>query len=843
MGARTEVIRVLHVDDDPAFVDMAATFLEREDDRIEVVTATSAAEGLTVLDETHIDCVVSDHEMPGMNGIEFLERVRGAHGDRPFVLFTGKGSEEIASEAISVGVTDYVQKATGSEQYKILVNRIVNAVEAMRIRERAARQEHINALIREIDRRLVAADTVDEIESAVCRTLADATPFRFAWIGEPDSDSSEIRPRTSAGDANDYLDEVTLYYDERPRGQGPGGRALRTGELQVARIIQDDPTFEPWHDVVDRYGYESVAVVPLSYGEDHDGILALYADRPDAFDEIELSVIEELGETISRALEEAEIRRHLESRRLAEGVRKEHYYRTLVDALPNGAVALFDTDLRYTVVGGAVFDDLSLVPEEMEGTLLTDVHSPGFQNAYLDHYRAALDGTARTFEFEYGGRTFEGHVTPIRDESGIVVGGLAMTQDVTERDRRQAELERRERVLREMYEAVSDPSLSITEGMRELLRIGADALDARYGVLSRIETDDHVVELIHAPDGREIGDGDVTEEDTVPPSVADCEQAIRTTGTVVVDDESEEAGPSEGRPDTDDLSCYVGAPVVVDGELYGTFCFCGETPRSAAFSEWETTLVDLLRRWMGAALDRRETTARLRMQNERFREFTSIVSHDLRNPISVLSGALDLAEATGDSEQFDRCRRALRRMDDLIDDLSTLTRDGAVADDTEPLALGRTARTCWATVETGGAELRIDDDATIRADEDRLRQLFENLFRNSVEHGSTTPRSEPRGDSVEHGSTSSRTAADDPVTVRVGMLPAGDGFYVEDDGVGIPEGRRKDVFERGYSTATTGTGLGLAIVEKMAAAHGWTVTVTAGDAGGARIEIRGVDRV
>ena len=105
MGARTDPIRVLHVDDDPAFVDLAATFLEREDDRIEVLTATNAEVGLDRLDEG-VDCIVSDYEMPRLDGIEFLERVRAAGDDRPFILFTGKGSEEIASEAISAGVTD-----------------------------------------------------------------------------------------------------------------------------------------------------------------------------------------------------------------------------------------------------------------------------------------------------------------------------------------------------------------------------------------------------------------------------------------------------------------------------------------------------------------------------------------------------------------------------------------------------------------------------------------------------------------------------------------------------------------------------------------------------------------
>jgi DNA-binding NtrC family response regulator len=105
-----DAIHVLHVDDEPEFAEMAATFLEREDDRFAVETAATASEGLAHLADEGVDCVVSDHDLPDRTGIEFLEAVREQHPDLPFVLYTGKGSEEVASDAISAGVTDYLQK-------------------------------------------------------------------------------------------------------------------------------------------------------------------------------------------------------------------------------------------------------------------------------------------------------------------------------------------------------------------------------------------------------------------------------------------------------------------------------------------------------------------------------------------------------------------------------------------------------------------------------------------------------------------------------------------------------------------------------------------------------------
>ena len=116
-GGSPDTVRILHVDDELSFADLAATFLQREDDRFRVETETSASEGLGRLADEQFDCVISDYNMPGRDGIEFLRAVRDEYPDLPFVLFTGRGSEEVASRAISAGVTDYLQKGSGTEQY------------------------------------------------------------------------------------------------------------------------------------------------------------------------------------------------------------------------------------------------------------------------------------------------------------------------------------------------------------------------------------------------------------------------------------------------------------------------------------------------------------------------------------------------------------------------------------------------------------------------------------------------------------------------------------------------------------------------------------------------------
>ncbi|WP_181685174.1 PAS domain S-box protein [Halorhabdus salina] len=228
--------------------------------------------------------------------------------------------------------------------------------------------------------------------------------------------------------------------------------------------------------------------------------------------------------------------------------------------------------------------------------------------------------------------------------------------------------------------------------------------------------------------------------------------------------------------------------------------------------------------------DQLENERALKRQNERLEEFASALSHDLRNPLNVASGRLELLGDECDSEHVEAIEAAHERMQTLIEDVLTLAREGDRVTETEPVALQSVIEGCWQTVDTDGAKLRTEVDRTVTADRNRLQQLLENLIRNAVEHGSKPPN------------TAGENGTDAPaVTIRIGPLDRG--FYVEDDGPGIPPEKREDVFEAGYSTQDNGTGFGLSIVRRVAEAHGWDIRVTEGDNGGARFEITGVEFV
>jgi len=451
-----------------------------------------------------------------------------------------------------------------------LVGLLVGAYDA-RVREHQRyvdQSNRINNTLRIATQELVHADSRDEIERAVCARLTESAPYDSAWVGRYDREAAEVVPSTWAGIDDEYVESIVITVDDSPLGRGPGGEAIKTGELQAVQNVLNDPSAEPWRDLFESRGVESLAVVPFVRRDEVFGFVSVYANRPNVFDERERQVLAELGETVGHAI---------------------HSIRT-------------------------------------------------------------------------------------RDRLAA----------------REAELER---------------------------------------------------------------------------------------------------------------------------------------------------------------------------QNERLEEFASVVSHDLRNPLNTAEGYLDLARGECDSDHLSRVQTALERMDELIEDVLTLARQGQTVSTRETVPLRAVAEAAWETAGAPAATLRIAGDlGELACDASRLQQLLENLFRNAVEHSSTSSRTESDNavehgstgnqtksdDVVEHGSTSRQPQADDAVeqggtdvTVTVGRLPTG--FYVADDGPGIPPDEREAVFEAGYSTSREGTGFGLNIVRSLAQAHGWSVTLAESEDGGARFEFTGVD--
>lgn len=217
-------------------------------------------------------------------------------------------------------------------------------------------------------------------------------------------------------------------------------------------------------------------------------------------------------------------------------------------------------------------------------------------------------------------------------------------------------------------------------------------------------------------------------------------------------------------------------------------------------------------------LQMRDLSLQLARRNEQVEHIAGAAAHDLRNPLNVAQGYL---EQLGEGEMIDRIAHALTRMERLIDEVLVVTHIDDRVDDAvvEAVAMDTLVDECWEVIPTADAAIEVDQvgDPTILAVRPLLQQLLENLFANAIEHGGDT------------------------VTIRVGLLPDEAGFYVEDDGTGIPPEDRNIVFDEGYTTGA-GAGLGLVVVKRICDAHGWVIDIAQSEGGGTRFEITGVER-
>jgi len=726
MAVEASSIRVLHVDDDPEFRELTAEFLERTDDRLEVLTAESGEAGLSSLDSESVDCIVSDQDMPGIDGLEFLERVRESHPDLPFILFTGKGSEEIASDAITAGVSDYLRKGPGTEQYELLANRIENAVtghRASRAAERAQRR------LREL-----AANASDVL------WIYDGAWEDLIFINSAYEDVWGQSRESLYEDPTSFLDAV--HPEDREVVEDAVERAANGGSLDLEFRVQ--PT-------ADSVRWVWVQAEPIMAGGDVERIVGFTRDITD--------------------------RRERE--------REREQYKRIVDAMGDGVYAVDENgqyiDINEYLEAMSGYDE-SEWRDGAPSQFLDDEDVDRFESAIADLLSAETDETVRTVEAtlhtDDGERIpIEANITLLPREGGDFRGTVGVVRDITERKERERELEQYETIVT----AIPDEVYTIdAEGYFTSIIPPTGQELATTGYPPAELVGEHVSVLM---DEEDIDRG----ERVIRELLSDPDRERGSFEMEVVTKDGERV-PHED---------HIALLPADDGEFRGT--------------------VGVLR----DITERKAQERQLRRQNERLEEFVGVVSHDLRNPLNVARSRLEFALRDCDSDHLDHVDHAHGRMETLIDDLLTLAREGDSVRDLEPVALDEVVADCWETVTTDDATLTVETGLTVRADESRLRQLLENLISNAVAHAGPN------------------------VKVDIGAFDGADGpgFFVADDGPGIPPDDRERVFESGYSTAANGTGFGLRIVSEIAEAHGWSVTVTESAAGGARFEIAGVEIV
>lgn len=698
-------IAILHVDDEPSLAELTKTHLENENDQFTVTMATGVSEGLSCLAEHRFDCVVSDYDMPGQNGLEFLSTVREEYPDLPFILYTGKGSEEVASEAISMGVTDYLQKETGTGQYTVLANRIANAVDQFR------------------------ATTALEDSRDRLSLLIEQSPM---GVLEYNEDFEIVRLNEAGEDILGYSESELL------------------GETWEALVTER--SYEHVNKITDELGEGTGGFQSVDENVRKDGerILCEWHNRTITDEDGDVVTIISLFQDIT---DRQERQRDLER------------YRAYLEGSTD-IIAVLDQDGTVQYQSPSLTRILGYETNELIGEYAFEYIHPDDKESALETFERLLSSDKRRLSHQLRFNTaanewrwLELRGTDYRDHpsiNGIVVNA----RDVTERKQREQTLEATTAQLESLFDESPD--------MINLHDIDGNIIDPNPRLCEQTGYDAATLTEMKVWDLDELAD---------PAKITDYWEEM----------EPNDETKREGRYRRKDGSTF---PVEVHIRRHE---------------------IDGEERFIVIGRDISERKQR----EEQLEQFATVASHDLRNPLHVASSHLELARETCDSQHLDRVHDAHERMETLIDDLLELARNGNQLNDTERVELAALLTECWQSTDTGEATLESSVDCYVSADRSRLRQLFENLMRNAVEHGGEA--------------------------VTVAVREHADGFYFEDDGSGIPTTDAEQVFEPGWSTRSEGTGFGLSIARQAANAHGWSLALDTSVEDGTRFNITDVE--
>lgn len=859
--SQTAEILILHVDDDPDLTDLTADMLTEQAGQFSVETAMSASEGLDRLAEDDFDCIVSDYQMPGQNGIEFLETVREAYPDLPFILYTGEGSEAVASDAISAGVTDYLQKETGTGQYTVLANRIRNAVEKRR--SERAHQRHLEAIktahegISILDQKgrfryvneayadlygyepeelvgkhwevVYPAGEVDIAHEEILPAVEETGSWSGITTGLR-SDGSTFREdhRVAATDHNELVCTVQDITERKQCEQelGRTSTILRTiiENLPMGVLVEDaDSNVLMANDRLGETLGTSITgdeIIGRDCGAAAEEVKDLFADPERFIDDITerleqraLVQNEELILADGRILERDYVPYSLPSgegnlwlyRDATERKRREQKLNTHLKAMEASidGIALLNSDGEYSYVNEAHaeiygYDDPETFVGETWRICYDDDTVAHFDKEIIPTLRETGSWRGEATGIRKDGSTFPQELSlAVTDEDGII----CVVRDITERKEHEDTLEQLHDATRDLMTATTTEEVATIAS-----ETATQVLDHPMNGIHLYDAEaDALVPAICAAETKDLLDGPPP---TLPLDHSLAGQVYQTGDAQNYIDLHEVADTFlTDTPFRSEYICPLGD--------HGVFIVSSRAPD--AFDAAEKALAEVFTANVEAAFDHVEQRQQLERERDRLDKFASIISHDLRNPLSVATGHFELVQAECDSDHLDDIARAHGRMETLIDEILTLAREGAVVDTLEAVDLADVVGDCWRTVETGEATLTVETTQTLQADPNRLRQLLKNLIQNAAQHGG------------------------EKAIVSIGDLDERNGFYIADDGPGIPMEEREMVFEAGYSTTDDGTGFGLDIVRQIVDAHGWDITVTESEAGGARIEITNVE--
>ncbi len=822
---------------------------------LEAGTVDSA---LQLVRERSIDCVVSEYHLEERSGTEIAHQA--ADVDVSVVLFVEDGSEPIASEAFSSGVDDYVPRGDGSEVYRELADAVSDTVVENR------REANANAMLTDVP--------VDSLPIILFSIDCDGiiTHSRGEGLRNIGLEPGELVGQSlyeTYGDLTETIDayESALTGEQSTISIELGGRIIETtfAPLHDGEAVTDVAGLSI--DVTDQVAAERQAQqLYTAIDSTMDGIALLddsgeyvyvneahaetYGfDEPEEmigkswellYDEDELErfqteVMPELGregewrgEAVGTRVDGTQFPQELTLTGLDSGglicvvrditERKamteelERAKRELQSVLDNALAVVYkkDPEGRYQYVNEQYEELLGLSRDEFIGKTTDGIYddesliesTKAFEHAAIE----AGEPIAREVEawIDDRRRTFLTTVIPLFDEGGEFYTLYGIATEITEVKERERVLHSLITVGSQLMSASTPASIAqvATETANEVLDLPITGVwfhESEENALVPFATTDRADHLFD-------------EQPVFQPGNSVAWEVFENDEPQVLRDVA--AAPNVHDPETPIRSEML-FPLADHGVL-----ICGSL-QCRHFDEYDQEFGTILAALTTSALTRadrelalKQRERELERKNDRLEEFASVVAHDIRSPLTVAKGYLELERESGDGRYLEKIEEGVDRTAEIVDNLLSLARAGKEVGELEPVDIDHVAKTAWSTVRTDEAQLLLEGEMTVEGDRLRLTQLFENLFRNAIEHGATD------------------------VTVRVGELDRGRGFYIEDDGSGIPDGERETLLtDRRLRDDNAERRFGLAIVTDIVDAHGWGISIAEGSEGGARFEI------
>ena len=736
-------ISVLYVDDEPALLEIGKLYLERTKE-FAVTIAPSASVALDLLKSGGIQAIVSDYQMPEMDGIAFLKQVRATDPHIPFIVFTGRGREEIVIQAFESGADFYIQKGGAPKpQFAELVHKIKAAVEHRQANAQIATLNRLYTVLSATNKAIVRIHDKKELLNEICRIVVDDGGFTMAWAGIANPEKHLIEPTAASGHVESYLDAISISTDDVPHGRGPTGTAFRERRYNICNDIESDPKMAPWRNGALARGYHSLAAFPFALDTRNAGVITFYASEPGFFNEPIVRLLEEQSDDISFALVNLD---HEEQRITAENELKisELRYRRLFETAQD-AILILDGDTGEIIDANKFILDMLGYP--LDYFVSRHLWELGFLKdkslAREAFVKLKTEGYIRYEDLPL--ETKEGRAISVEFVSNVyLVGKKRIIQcnirDITERKMAHEILQVSETRYRRLFETARD-------GILILDRDSGEIIDANTFIINMLgyPLSDFI--------GRQLWELGFLKDKSL---AREAFVKLKTEGYIRYEDLP--------------LETKQGKAISVE---FVSNVYCVGDRRIIQCNIRDVT-------------ERKRAEEALALASRKLNLMSGITRHDIMNQLTGLSCSLELALETVKDPEGTILINLAQKAADTIHRQITFTREY------EDLGVKAPEWQRFSDIIHSAVSQLVTTNITFEIPEDRLEiyadplllKVFYNLFDNAQQHGGEVTR------------------------ICISHQPAGNGLIitVADNGRGISPGDKTHLFERGFGK-NTGLGL------------------------------------